>query len=58
MISIEKFKREISATAAFAALLIAVAVISPSFFNAGNLSDLILNNAPTLIVVVGMTDSE
>lgn len=55
MISIEKYKREISATAAFAALLIAVAVISPSFFNAGNLSDLILNNAPTLIVVVGMT---
>jgi rhamnose transport system permease protein len=55
MISIEKYKREISATAAFAALLIAVAVISPSFFNAGNLSDLIINNAPTLIVVIGMT---
>jgi len=49
------FKREISAASAFAALLIAVAIIAPSFFSAGNLRDLALNNAPVLLVAIGMT---
>ena len=48
-------KREISAASAFAALLIAVAIIAPSFFSAGNLRDLALNNAPVLLVAIGMT---
>jgi rhamnose transport system permease protein len=53
--SIEKYKREISAAAAYAALLIIVALIAPSFFEAGNLRDLIINNAATMLVAIGMT---
>lgn len=50
-----RYKREISAAIAFVALLIVVGIISPSFFNAGNLRDLVINNAPALILAVGMT---
>jgi rhamnose transport system permease protein len=52
---VEKYKREISAAIAFALLLIAVATIAPSFFEAGNLRDLIVNNAATMLVATGMT---
>jgi rhamnose transport system permease protein len=50
-----RYKREISAALAFAALLIAVGIIAPAFFSAGNIRDLVMNNAPVLIVAVGMT---
>src|SRR5438445_5733424 len=50
-----RFKREISAATAFVTLLFAVGVITPSFFNGGNLRDLIINNAPTLLIAIGMT---
>ena len=40
---------------AYIVLLAAVGVISPSFFGAGNLRDLAMNNAAVLIVAVGMT---
>ncbi len=49
------YKREISAALAYAALLAAAGVIAPSFFSAANLRDLALNNAPVLIIAVGMT---
>ena len=49
------YKREISSAAALATLLVIVAAASPSFFSAANLRDLALNNAPTLIVAIGMT---
>ena len=52
---LNRFKREFSAVIAFAVLLIAVAIFSPSFFSAGNLRDLVINNAPTLLVATGMT---
>lgn len=52
---IDRYKREISAAAAFALILVAVGIIAPSFFSAGNLRDLIINNAPTLLIAVGMT---
>ena len=55
MISIDKYKREVSAAIALAVLLIVVGVITPSFFDGGNLRDLLINNAPTLLVAVGMT---
>ncbi|HYJ90324.1 MAG TPA: ABC transporter permease [Pyrinomonadaceae bacterium] len=55
MVSLERYKREISAATAFAALLIIVGIIAPSFFSGGNLRDLVINNAPTLLVAVGMT---
>src|SRR2546423_3418833 len=52
---VSAFKREISAALAYAALLIAVAIIAPSFYSAANLRDLALNNAPVLLVAIGMT---
>jgi rhamnose transport system permease protein len=55
MFSIEKYKREISAAVAFAVLLVIVAILAPSFFDAGNLRDLVMNNAATMLVAVGMT---
>jgi ribose/xylose/arabinose/galactoside ABC-type transport system permease subunit len=50
-----RYKRELSAAGALALLLIVVATASPTFFSAGNLRDLALNNAATLIVAIGMT---
>jgi rhamnose transport system permease protein len=52
---LSRYKRELSSTAALAALLVIVAAAAPSFFSAGNLRDLALNNAATLIVAIGMT---
>ena len=48
-------KRELAAAAALAALLAVVAVTAPAFFSAANLRDLAINNAPVLIVAIGMT---
>ena len=50
-----RYKRELSAALAYAALLILIGVIAPSFFSAANVRDLALNNAPVLLVAVGMT---
>lgn len=50
-----RYKREISAAGAFVAILVVLAIIAPSFFSAGNLRDLIINNAPTLLIAIGMT---
>lgn len=50
-----QYKREISAAIAFAILLIVVGIASPSFFGVGNLTDLIVNNAPILLIAIGMT---
>jgi rhamnose transport system permease protein len=50
-----QYKREISALIAFAVLLLVVGIVSPSFFAAGNLTDLIVNNAPILLIAIGMT---
>jgi ribose/xylose/arabinose/galactoside ABC-type transport system permease subunit len=49
------YKRELSAALAFAALLVAVGLVAPSFFSAANLRDLALNNAPVLLIATGMT---
>jgi rhamnose transport system permease protein len=53
--SLNRYKRELSAALAFGVLLATVGVIAPSFFSAANLRDLALNNAPALLVAVGMT---
>src|SRR5207245_5744418 len=50
-----RYKRELSSAGALAALLVILAAASPSFFSPGNLRDLALNNAATLIVAIGMT---
>jgi rhamnose transport system permease protein len=55
MLSIEKYKREISAAASFAVLLVVVAVVAPSFFGLSNLRDLVVNNTATMLVAIGMT---
>ena len=47
--------RELPPTIALALVLLGVLVVAPSFFGAGNLRDLALNNAPVLLVSVGMT---
>jgi len=52
---LSRYKREASAALAYLLLLLAVGIIAPTFFSAGNLRDLALNNAATLIVAVGMT---
>ena len=51
----DRCKREISAAIAFVLLLVAVGIATPSFFNGGNLRDLLINNAPTLLIAIGMT---
>lgn len=52
---LNRYKREISALVAYVVLLVAVGVVAPSFFGGGNLRDLIINNAPILLVAIGMT---
>jgi rhamnose transport system permease protein len=52
---LSRYKREASAAGAYLLLLLAVGIRAPTFFSAGNLRDLALNNAATLIVAVGMT---
>lgn len=53
--SIGRYKRELAAAIAYAALLGIVALIAPAFFSAGNLRDLAVNNAPVLLIAIGMT---
>src|SRR5919199_6167988 len=50
-----RYKRELSATLAYAALLVLVGAVAPPFFSGANLRDLALNNAPVLLVATGMT---
>ena len=52
---LNRHKREASALLAYAVLLVAVGIIAPSFFSGANLRDLALNNAPVLLVAIGMT---
>ena len=52
---LNRYKREISALVAYIVLLLAVAIVAPSFFGAGNLRDLLINNAPILLIAIGMT---
>lgn len=54
-LNLGRHQRELAALAAYAALLLVVAVVAPSFFSASNWRDLAVANAPVLIVAVGMT---
>ena len=53
--TISHYKRELSALLAYVVLLLAVAVVSPSFYSLTNLRDLAVNNAPVLLIATGMT---
>ena len=55
VVKLNRYTRELSALIAYALLLVAVGLVAPSFFSAGNLRDLAMNNAAVLIVAVGMT---
>ena len=50
-----RHKRELPPAVALVVVLLAVLLAAPSFFGASNLRDLALNNAPVLIVALGMT---
>lgn len=50
-----QLQRELPPAVALAALLVVVAFAAPSFFAAGNLRDLALNNVAALLVAIGMT---
>ncbi len=52
---IQRYRRELSAAAALALLLIAVAITAPSFFSPRNLEQTLVNNAAVLTVSFGMT---
>ncbi|MEQ1642319.1 MAG: ABC transporter permease [Pyrinomonadaceae bacterium] len=53
--NLSRYKRELSAAIAFAVLLVVVGITDPTFFNGGNLRDLVINNVPTLLIAIGMT---
>lgn len=46
---------ELSVAAAYAGLLLVLAVKAPAFFEPANVRDLLVNAAPTLVAAVGMT---
>ncbi len=50
-----QYQRELSAALAFAALLLVVLLVAPSFYSLSNLRDLAVSNAPVLLVALGMT---
>ena len=53
--ALANYRREVSTALAYIVLLLLLAVLAPSFFSASNWRDLIMNNAPVLIVATGMT---
>ena len=50
-----RYKREASVAVAYVLLVAIVAMVAPSFLQATNLRDLAINNAPVLVVAIGMT---
>ena len=48
-------RREWSLLVAWSLLLLVLAVVAPGFFALGNVRDLLLANAPVLLVAAGMT---
>lgn len=49
------YKRELSVAVAYAMLLLILALFAPSFYQGGELRDLLVQNAPVLIAAIGMT---
>ena len=50
-----QYRRELATVLAYLLLLLLAAAIAPSFFSRANWRDLVVNNAPVLIIAVGMT---
>jgi rhamnose transport system permease protein len=53
--SVTRYRRELAVVLAYFVLLLVAAVMAPSFFSITNWRDLLVNNAPVLIIAVGMT---
>src|SRR5688572_20666236 len=49
------YKREISALIAYLGLLTVVGLVAPAFYGSANLSNVLINNAPALLIATGMT---
>jgi len=52
---IGRFRRELSVAAAYAVLLLVLAVAAPRFYGADQLRAFVVSNAPVLVAAVGMT---
>src|SRR6516162_6924822 len=52
---LQRYRRELAVVLAYLVLLLLGAVVAPSFFSFANWRDLVVNNAPVLIIAVGMT---
>lgn len=52
---LNRYRRELTTALVLGLLLMVVAIFAPSFYHAENLRDLIVAQAPVLIVAVGMT---
>ncbi len=52
---VERYSREAAAAFAYVALLVITGVAAPGYFSTTNARDLLVNNAPVLIVAIGMT---
>lgn len=52
---IREYRRELSALLAYFVLLVVVALVAPSFYQAANVRDVVLSNIPVLLVATGMT---
>jgi rhamnose transport system permease protein len=50
-----RYKRELSVASAYLGLLLILAVAAPSFYEGDELRNLVVNSAPVLVAVVGMT---
>ena len=50
-----KHPREWAVALLFAALLVALRIAAPAFYNAANIRDILLGNAPVLICAIGST---
>jgi rhamnose transport system permease protein len=50
-----RYRREMAVVLAYVVLLALAAMLAPSFFSPANWRDLVVNNAPVLIIAVGMT---
>jgi rhamnose transport system permease protein len=55
LLHLGRYRRELAVTIAYVFLLVLAAVIAPSFFSVANWRDLVVNNAPVLVLAVGMT---
>lgn len=55
LVYVGRYRRELAAGLAYLTLLLLAAVMAPAFFTVANWRDLLVNNAPVLVIAVGMT---